>query len=139
MDSADAPRILTLGAEDRAWLRARVAAAVHAGLLTDAEALITDFDARREEWAARHQHERGDPHALTDIYAVAFGQHLAWEFSLEWCIIEHPAGESLGLYGEEAEIVLLPLETLTRRWHDPAQRSLGDLFAQTRQNLRAGE
>lgn len=131
-----APRVMALSEEEAAWLSTRLQAAADSGLLSAAETLAADFDARRDEYFARPAHARGDARPLSDLYAVAFGEMLAREYDLQWCVVERGADAEIALHSAAAGLLLYPLGTVRRRWADPAVRPFLDLIEQTRHSLR---
>lgn len=131
------PQIMQLSEEEQTWLVERRAAALEAGLLPEPEDLAEAFDDSRDQYLDTPANERGDATHLVSIYAVAFGEHLAREFDLQWCIIERDGADNLGLYSEQKDLVLMPMATVAKRWNDAARRPMLDLIEQTRESLAA--
>ena len=132
---ADSPQISPLSDEEQEWLTQRLTSAQEAGLLADPQALADSFDASREEFLARPEHERGDAAKLVNIYSVAFGEHFSRAYGLQWCVLESGGTAEIGLVDATTGTVLIPLATVSRRWEDADQRPMADLITQTQASL----
>lgn len=129
------PQLVELTTVEEEWLGALLATAEARGLLAGMAALSETFEAAREDWAGQSQHARAEPGKIIHLYAAAFGQLLATEHHLDWVGLRKGATVEIVLWGEQQGITLLPMSMVEKRWHDPAVRSLADLYAQTVQGL----
>ncbi|MGP6175630.1 DUF3806 domain-containing protein [Corynebacterium sp. A21] len=130
------PQLVELTSVEEEWLGALLATADARGLLEDIEALSDAFEAEREDWAGQLQHTRVEPGKIIHLYAAAFGQLLAMEHELDWVGLRKATTVEIVLSDGPKEITLLPISMVEKRWHDPAVRSLADLYAQTVQGLQ---
>lgn len=125
------PELVELSPVEEEWLGGLLEAAEAKGLLAGIGALDGAFEAEREDWAAQPAHRRPEPGQLIRLYAVAFGQLLAMEHELDWVGLRKSTTVEIVLWGGPGENTLLPLSMVEKRWHDPAVRSLQDLYRQT--------
>lgn len=133
MDTSEntAPELVELSSVEEEWLGGLLGAAEAKGLLAGIGQLDEAFEVERENWAAQPTHSRPEPGQLIRLYAVAFGQLLAMEHGLDWVGLRKSTTVEIVLWGGPGENTLLPISMVEKRWHDPAVRSLQDLYRQT--------
>ncbi|QGU08577.1 hypothetical protein COCCU_13390 [Corynebacterium occultum] len=129
------PQLVELSSVEEEWLGGLLATAESRGLLKGIDTLGEAFEAEREDWAAQPAHRRPEPGRIIRLYAVAFGQLLAMEHDLDWVGLKKSTAVEIVLWGGPGENTLLPISMVEKRWHDPAVRSLEDLYRQTAAGL----
>ncbi|MGD7002184.1 DUF3806 domain-containing protein [Corynebacterium halotolerans] len=133
------PQVVALSSAEDAWLENLMATAEAKGYLDSIDTLSDAFEEAREEWSSQPQHSRPEPGKIIHLYAVAFGQQLAMDHDLDWAGLRKSDTIEIVLWDPEGEVTLLPISMVEKRWHDPAVRSLRDLYDQSVASLTAGQ
>ena len=111
--------IVAPDAGQRRWIAEQLAVLQDFGVPVAFAALEECFDEQHAEWHATAGNDRFDAEGAIAAIGVGWGQALVDGLGLHWAIVHDRTGTDLAVVGDPGAIVLYPVGSIAKRWHDP--------------------